>query len=166
MKPHGVRGEVEARALTRIPDRIKPGARFRLAQAPSGPRDVSVEDVRQKQDRLIIKLAGIEDREAASRLRGALMMIPVAQLPPLDENTYYHFDLIGLRVVTSQGKELGRLEEIIETGANDVYVIRDEGGNEALIPALRSVITSVDLAEGTMLVEPMAGLLAEDADED
>jgi 16S rRNA processing protein RimM len=166
IKPHGVRGEVEAKALTPDPDRIRPGSSFQLSPARSDYPHVSVEGVRTKKDRLIIKFAGIDDREAAARLHGALMMVPVDELPALDENTYYHFDLIGLRVVTSRGRRLGRLEEIIETGANDVYLVRDDLGDEALIPALRSVIVAVDLEEGVMVIEPMAGLLPEDADED
>jgi 16S rRNA processing protein RimM len=80
------------------------------------------------------------------------------QLPETDEGEYYWVDLIGLRVVTDDGAELGTLREIIETGSNDVYVVQGRE-KEYLIPALADVVSSIDLEAGTMTVTPLDGLL-------
>lgn len=163
--PHGLRGEVEAKILGDSPERITPGRRFCLSPETTGSRELVVEGVRSKKDRLLLKFAGIEDRDAAASIRGLLLTVPLSELPTLEENKYYHFDLIGLRVVTADGGELGTVEEIIETGANDVYVVRG-AGKEVLIPAIKSVVVDIDLARGRMTVEPMPGLIPGESDED
>jgi 16S rRNA processing protein RimM len=82
-----------------------------------------------------------------------------ADVPPAGADESYYFELIGLAVVRTDGVPVGTLESIIETGANDVYVVRGPDG-EVLIPATRAVIAEVDLARGRMLVRPVAGLFA------
>ena len=101
---------------------------------------------------LVAHLEGVDDRDQAELLRGAEIAVERARLEPLDEGEYYWADLIGLRVVTTQGVELGRIERLMETGANDVLVVRGE--RERLIPYLRhDVVTAVDLATGTLQVD-------------
>ncbi len=101
---------------------------------------------------LIVRLQGVDDRDQAELLRGAEIAVQRAQLEPLEEGEYYWADLIGLRVVTTQGVDLGRVERLMETGANDVLVVR--GDRERLIPYLPSdVVTSIDLDAGEMQVD-------------
>ena len=101
----------------------------------------------------------LSDKAAAEALRGTLVEIDEAALPPLEEGEYYLHDLLGLAVVTTGGERLGTLADVLTTGANDVYVLRREGKPDALIPAIPDVIRSVDLDARTMTIEPMPGLI-------
>ena len=108
-----------------------------------------------------MKLDGVTDRDQAQHLVGSSLFQDQAVLPPLDADTYYWFELIGLRVVDTAGNRLGRLVRIIPTAGNDIYVIRRDHPREPrelLIPAVGKVIRAVDLAQGTMTVDPPVGL--------
>jgi 16S rRNA processing protein RimM len=101
---------------------------------------------------LIVHLQGVDDRDQAELLHGAEIAIEREQLEPLEEGEYYWADLIGLRVVTTQGVEFGCIERLLETGANDVLVVR--GDRERLIPYLQpEVVTSIDLEAGVLQVD-------------
>lgn len=102
-----------------------------------------------------LSLQGITDRESAEELRGTVVRIDRAQAAPLEEGEFYQFELIGLAVETESGEPLGTVAEIIETGANDVYVVRDNDGNETLIPALKDVVPVIDPEAGKMIVRPL-----------
>jgi len=100
---------------------------------------------------------GISNRDQAKTLIGAELFIPQSELPEVDEDTYYWRDLIGIEVYTKTEEFLGRIESIIETGSNDVYVVkRDE--KEVLIPALEAVVLEIDLGHNRMLVDLPEGL--------
>jgi 16S rRNA processing protein RimM len=90
------------------------------------------------------------------------LLIPRSAAPTLPEGTYYHADLIGLKVVTEEGRELGRIVEILETGANDVYVVHG-AGSEWLLPATKEVVRRVDLAGEMMLIRPPEGMIEAEA---
>lgn len=107
---------------------------------------------------LIILFEGISSRGEAALLRSAVIEIQENNLPALPENNFYHRQIIGLIVVNSEGKKIGQIAEIIETGSNDVYVVKGPG-KEYLIPAIKDVITSIDLSSGTVTIAPMKGLL-------
>ena len=105
----------------------------------------------------LLALKGISNRDQAKTLIGAELFIPQSELPELDEDTYYWRDLIGIEVYTNTEEFLGRIESIIETGSNDVYVVkRDE--KEVLIPALEAVVLEIDLGHNRMLVDLPEGL--------
>jgi 16S rRNA processing protein RimM len=105
----------------------------------------------------LLALKGISNRDQAKTLIGAELFIPQSELPELDEDTYYWRDLIGIEVYTQTEEFLGRIESIIETGSNDVYVVkRDE--KEVLIPALEAVVLEIDLGHNRMLVDLPEGL--------
>ncbi len=108
----------------------------------------------QGKGQVILKFAGIGDREAASQLRGAELYITRQQLMPLADGQYYQFELLGLEVVTTTGEALGPVTEIKRTGANDVYVTE-----RALIPAIDSVVKEIDLDRQRIIIEPMEGLI-------
>ena len=105
----------------------------------------------------LMALEGSDDRDGAESLVGAELYLSKSQLPELDEDTYYWIDLIGTCVNTLEGDYIGRIESIITTGANDVYIVRDEE-RETLIPALASVVLEVDLEKKQMVVDLPVGL--------
>jgi len=105
-------------------------------------------------DIALLQIEGISTRNDAEALRGTVVRIDRSQAAPLDEDEYYHFEILGLRVVDEEGHDLGTVVEILETGANDVYVVQRPDGSELLLPAIRSVILEVDLEHQRMVVRP------------
>ena len=103
----------------------------------------------------------MDSRVAAERLTGAYINIEREECQELPENTYYAFELVGLEVITTDGRRLGVLEEVLEYPANDVYVVMD-GPKEYLIPAVAEIIKKVDIKNRVMKIEPMEGLLEEE----
>jgi 16S rRNA processing protein RimM len=147
--PFGLKGELKVLALTDNADRFKAKAKLWAGQQP-----VSIANAREAQGHLYLTFKGFPDRGSADRFRHALLQIPENELPPLPEGEYYRFQLIGLTVVTREDTVLGTLDEIIETGANDVYRVHPSEGADVLLPALADVIVSVDLAARRMVVDP------------
>lgn len=141
--------------LTGYPERLSQHPVFYLGpQAKPYP----VEDVRFHQGAALIKLAGCDDRNTAETLRGMLVQIPLEDAVPLEEGEYYYFQLVGVEVFTDQGEPLGRVVEVMETGANDVYIVRGPRG-EVLIPAVEDVVRELDLTARRMVITPLPGLL-------
>ena len=133
-----------------------------IGPAGDDPAWYAVERVRRAGSAWLLRLRGVETPEQAGRLVGCEVLIPRSAAPALPEGTYYHGDLVGLRVVSEGGRELGRLVEILETGANDVYVVDGQQG-ELLLPATREVVRCVDLAREIMLVRPLEGMIEAEA---
>ncbi len=106
---------------------------------------------------VLLTLEGIDSRNLADDLKGCELLIKRTELPELEENTYFWEDIIGLSVYTADDVFLGRIESIIETGSNDVYVVKD-GKNEVLVPAMESVVLKIDLDQKTMKVNLPEGL--------
>jgi 16S rRNA processing protein RimM len=155
LEPWGDKGEVKVEILTDFPERFNSLERVYIGQTA---RPLRVEKSRVLEDYAVLKLEGYDNRTAASALRGQLLQIPLEELMPLAEGEYYEFEIIGLEVWTEDGLYLGRVKEVIYTGANDVYVADGPKG-EVLIPALEDVVLKIDLGEGKMLVRLPEGLL-------
>ena len=155
LRPQGVKGEVRVRVLTDFPERFRTLKRVYLGQAL---RSATVEGVRFHQGCALLKLAGYNDRTAAESLRGVLVQIPVEEAMPLEEGEYYFYQIVGLAVQTTAGEYLGRVREILVTGANDVYLVRGPRG-EILLPAIDEVIREVDLEAGRLIVTLPEGLI-------
>jgi 16S rRNA processing protein RimM len=111
----------------------------------------------------VLELDGIDDRERAEDLRGRYLRVPGDQLAELEEGEYYVFQLVGLIAVTEEDRELGVIREVLETGANDVYVV-DTPRGELLLPAIEDVVKQVDLAGGKLIVHLLSGLMPEETD--
>jgi 16S rRNA processing protein RimM len=111
--------------------------------------------------RALLKLQGCDDRSTAETLRGYLVQIPIEQAIPLEEGEFFEHQIVGLQVWTSAGEHLGRVEEILYTGANEVYVIRSPqpGRAELLIPAIEDVVLEIDPQAGRLVVELIEGLV-------
>ncbi|MCS7287378.1 MAG: ribosome maturation factor RimM [Anaerolineae bacterium] len=156
LEPWGDRGEVKVEILTDFPERFYLLERVYLGQTA---RPLRVKKVKIFKSHAVLQLEGCESRAEASALKGQILTVPLEELMPLAEGEYYEFEIIGLEVWTEEGLYLGRVKEIIYTGANDVYVV---GGHEreVLIPALDDVIIRIDLEEGKMVVKLPEGLLS------
>lgn len=153
----GVRGELKVRSLTDIPDRF---AQLEAVYPGSDYRRLEIERVRPyKGEMVILKLRGINDANTAETLCHQSLLIPISQLAQLPPNSYYQHDILGLTVLLPDGRELGRIVDILETGSNDVYVVEGLDGKQALIPALREVVRQIDLIRHTMSIDPLPGLL-------
>lgn len=163
LRPHGVRGELKAKLLTNYPERLRLHKHIYLAPAhsPESVRQYVVEQMRVHQDVMLLKLTGCDERNSADELRGMLVQIPSSDAVPLDEGEYYTYQVEGLVVETDTGDVLGKVVEVIETGANDVYVVRGPYG-EVLLPAVTDVILDLNMETGRMLVHLLPGLLDED----
>ena len=153
--PMGIRGELKIDLATDFPDRFK---QTKTVYVGEEHRPMAVEGARRHTDRILLRLAGVPDRTAAEEYRGKHLYVPRSEAMPLPEGQYYYDQIVGLRVVTTVGESLGTIEQVLPTGSNDVYVARD-GEREVLIPAIHDVVKRIDLASGTMLVEPIEGLL-------
>jgi len=149
--PHGVRGWVRLRSYTQPPENILDYSPWRLVGA-RGEQEVQAERLEPRGKGLVARLAGIDDRDAAAELTGMEIMVRRALFPPPAEGEYYWADLIGARVVTSGGVELGQVVELLETGANDVLVLAGE--RRRLVPFVTGrVIRDVDLDARRIVVD-------------
>lgn len=132
-------------------------------QASGDVRELrEVERVRASPGQVVLKFRGIDSAEAARRLVGREVCIRREEAPSLPEGTYYHYDIIGLQVVDETGEPLGAIVDVQPTGANDVYVVRGPRG-EWLLPAIREIITGVDLDAGQIRIVRREGLLEPEA---
>lgn len=164
--PHGVRGELRVLPLTDDPERFGRLISVQVTGgAPGLPREVAVERASSRGNMVILKLAGVDDAGAAEKWRGARLAVPRTEAIPLSEGRYFQFEIMGLSVVTEDGRVLGKIVRIYETGANDVYEVRSETGaglpETFLLPALKSVVRSVDVPGGRMVVRLLPGLVEE-----
>lgn len=149
---HGLEGELKVDSLSDNPERFRTGAVFR-----AGDSSITIQSLRAHRGALLLRVEGINTRDAAEELGGLLLEVPESDLGPLEQDEYYRFQLIGLEVRDTEGTVLGTLEEVLETGANDVYIVRDDE-SELLVPAIESVVKNVDLAAGTMVIDPLPGM--------
>jgi 16S rRNA processing protein RimM len=136
---------------TDFPERLHKGRTIYVGEEHS---PVQLTGVRTADTALLIRLEGIADRDQAALLCGKEVSIQASSLPSLPDGEYYHHQLIGIQVVDEQGGELGTLEQIIETGANDVYVVKSAEGQEQLFPAIADVILNVDVENRRMTIRP------------
>mgnify|MGYP001293777796 CR=1 FL=1 len=151
--PWGLLGDVKVEPSTDFPQRFSPGSVLLLEGRPT-----HVVRSRNHKCAVVVKLDLVNDRTQAESLRGKLLAVSRDEAAPLPEGTYYHFQIVDLGVWTDGGEYLGEVKEVLSTGANDVYVVRDAGKKEVLIPALEDVILEVKLNEGRMVVRLPEGL--------
>ncbi len=156
--PHGVRGEVRVRLETDFPERFE-GLRQAYLVQTGRVKAIRITGRRPHRGGMLVMLEGVDTLDAAARLRGAAIAVSRGEAVPLEPGRYYLFEIVGLRVRTVDGRSLGVVAEVMQGPANDVYVVRGDGG-EILIPALREVVRQIDRNAGEMVVALSPGLEA------
>ncbi len=154
----GLKGEVRIISFSDNPKRFE---LLDKVEAVLGNKtaELTVEKVWYNKNFVIVKFAEFMDINAAEKYKNALLRIPFDQALPLDTDEYYIGDLYDMRVETEEGEFLGEISDIIFTGANDVYVVSQPGQKDILLPAIKSCIIKVDVANKTMTVRLPEGLL-------
>ena len=145
---HGVRGEVKVYPTTDEPERFLELDHV-LLDTGKEFRDLEIKNVRFFKNLVILKFKGIDNINDIEKYKGH----------ELDEDEYYIADLLGLRVILDDGTEFGTLKNVMETGANDVYIIDTNAHGEVLVPAIRECIQDIDLEKNTMTIHLMKGLI-------
>ena len=153
-KSHGVRGEITLRVFSDFPERIRRGKTIYIG---ADFQPCKITGTRWKNDLLLLKLEGFDSPESVRELVGKEIFSAVKDLPSLSEGRYYHHQLIGMRVFEGE-EDLGVLAAIMETGANEVYIIDQADGQELLIPSIPEVILKVDLEQKRLEVRLLEGL--------
>jgi 16S rRNA processing protein RimM len=147
---------VKCRVVTDFPaERFKSGARLLV-----GTESRRLRSARVTGDIAYLKLQGIEDRDAAEALRGLDVLVAREDAVHLPEGEFFWDQVIGLQVEDTSGRALGWVSEILETGANHVYVVKAPGQREVLVPAIKDVVKLIDPGAGRMVIDPLPGLLA------
>lgn len=160
--PFGIHGELKVFSLSDVPDRFA-SLKAVYVLNPEPVRYV-IKNVRPfKGDFVLLKFVGIDDANIADTLRNTELVIPLEQLAKLPPDSYYQHDILGLQVYTLENRLIGTIVDILVTGSNDVYVVKGKEGQQFLIPAIKTVIKQVDLIRRMMYIEPMKGLLDDDA---
>jgi 16S rRNA processing protein RimM len=160
---HGVKGEMVVVPLTDNPQRFfelekifvfkdEKVTQFKVEKVRTDPKS------KRLKERVLLKLKGVESPEAAKKIVGSFLEIEKEDLIELPEGRYFIFDIIGMKVVTTEEKELGRVKEVISLPANDVWVVQG-GEKEYDIPAIKEVVKEIDLEKKVMIIEPKEGLL-------
>jgi 16S rRNA processing protein RimM len=149
----GLSGEIYLDLYNPESDTLKKGSSVRVGSSPTEAQALEVKEIRVQSGRRALRFSGIGTVEEAKALVGLEIYIPRKDLAPLKKGEYYVSDIVGLRVESAEGEELGTLTSVMPTSANDVYVVKGPGG-ERLLPAIRGVIVKVDLENGKLIVNP------------
>ena len=157
VRAHGVKGEISVKIMTEFPERFEITEYVYLGDEFEATL-YSLQSYRWHKDNVLLTLAGITNRSEAETLTGQLVQVPIEEAMPLPDGVYYQYQLVGLEVVTTMGERLGTLSDVMETGANDVYVVDNEG-QEILLPAIAEVVKAIDMETGRMVVEVIEGLI-------
>ncbi len=157
-RPHGVHGEILMDVTTDFPERLKPGIVLYV-----GPqyRPVKLRSARTHGNAMLVAFDEFHTPEEVGELRNQLLYVRSKDRPRLEEGEYYHHQLLNLRVVDEEGQPLGMVSDILETGANDVIVVRPENGPELLLPVTDEVVLDIGLEKGEIRVHILPGLGAE-----
>ena len=154
----GIKGEVKVKPFTDDIKRFDKLKKINIEQKNS-KKEYEIENIKYHKDMVILKLKGIDQIEQAELLRNSYLKIDRNEEEPLEENTYYIVDLLGLSIYTEEGILLGILDDIYNTGSNDIYVVKDSLGKQTLLPAIQDVIKEIDIENQKIIVHVMKGLL-------
>lgn len=153
----GLKGEVKVNPFTEKINRFET-LKTILVKMKNENKEFEIEKVSYHKNQVILKLKGINTIEEAETLRNCYILVNRSNLEPLAEGVYYIADLIGLEVYTEDGIALGKVDDIYNTGSNDIYVVKDELGKQKLLPGIPEVIKNVDLDNGKIIVNLIEGL--------
>ena len=158
VKPRGLKGEIVAELLTDFPERFEDVDELVLV-SPSGERSTKrLEDYWFQNDRVVLKLLGYDDVDAAKELVGVEFAVPESERVPLPEDHYYDWELEGCTVKVGDDS-IGEVKSVLKTGGAEILVVIDNSGKEQLIPLADSIVLEVDPARKTIVIDPPEGLL-------
>jgi 16S rRNA processing protein RimM len=158
-RAHGIRGDVAVDVRTDDPDaRFAVGTELQTDPAPVGP--LKITGIRRHSGRLLVRFAGMSDRDAAETLRGTLLMVDSADIAPLDDPDEFHdHELIGLSAVTTEGETVGTVDDVLHHAQDVLVITARAGGHEVLVPFVAALVPEVDVAGGRIVLDPPPGLL-------
>lgn len=151
---HGLKGEVKVYPWCDDPEIF-----HELAFVCIGDKEYDIEKSRLQKNMVILKMDGIDDINDAEMYRNKVLTVPREELGELPEGTYYICDLLGCSVVTIDGMQLGKIDDVIKTGSNDVYSVKNEMGKQVLIPVIDDVVKDVNLEDKLITVQLLKGLI-------
>jgi 16S rRNA processing protein RimM len=157
VRAHGLRGELSVAVLTEFPERFKTTEWVYLGNEYEAT-PYRLKSFRWHKQNVLLTLEGLSDRTQAEALQGQFVQVPLTEAVPLPEGSYYLYQVIGLQVQATTGEILGQIADILETGANDVYVVK-QADREVLLPAIPEVIKQIDLERGVVVVQVIDGLI-------
>lgn len=155
---NGLKGLLKIKPFT---DNIKEFEEFKTVyiQKKNELIEFKVQDVKYIKNMVLLKLEGIDDIDEAEKYRNFYLKIDRSKMPKLPEDSYYIVDLLGCKVVTTEGEDLGLVDDVFSTGSNDVYVVKNELGKQILLPAIGEVVQNVDVKNKTITVKLLEGLI-------
>ncbi|KYO66789.1 ribosome maturation factor RimM [Thermovenabulum gondwanense] len=159
ISPWGVRGQVKVEPLTDDIERFKNLKEVFYEQENCLEKLVIKEVIFLKKAFVVLKFEGVDDAKEAEKFRNKYIMVHRKDAVKLPEGRYFICDIIGLKVYTVDDEYLGEIINVIQTGANDVYVIKNKENKEILIPAIKEVVKNIDIEKGIMFIFPMEGLI-------
>jgi len=156
---HGIRGELKIVPETDFPERFDKGSELVIVDAQNKQTPVTVGASRLHKNMYIIQFTQFSNINDVEKYKGSLIKVEEKFQQPLEEGEYYYHEIIGCKVVTEEGEELGLIKEVLTPGANDVWVVALPKGKELLLPVIDDVILDVNIADKTVRVHVMEGLL-------
>jgi len=157
VKSHGLKGRMKAKSYIEADEDLSSVREAMIVKGKNEPRSYTVRKIIPHKNFFFLELETVDSVDDADALVGSSVLVPESELAGLSEDEYYWSDLIGLHVVTEEGRFLGRIESIFPTGSNDVYVCSG-GEREFLLPAISEVILKIDLEKKEMVVRLLEGL--------
>jgi 16S rRNA processing protein RimM len=154
-RSHGVLGEMVMVVMTDFPERLRKG---KTVYVGDQHQEVSIRSKRNHVEGMLIAFEGYETPESVAILRNEWVYVRTRGLPVLAKGEYYRHQIIGLKVVSDDGRIIGKIEDILETGTHDILLTRSETGSEVLIPSIAPFVMEIDLDKGIVLVHMIPGL--------
>lgn len=154
----GVKGMLKVKPFTDDANRFEELKKVYICKKEK-LEEVEIEEVKYHKDMVLLKVKGIEDMNEAEKVKGLYLKIDRKNAKKLPKNTYFIADLLGLEVYSDTGELLGKVDDIFRTGANDVYVVKNENGKQLLLPGIPDVIKEIDLEKGIIIVHLLKGLV-------
>jgi 16S rRNA processing protein RimM len=154
-RAHGVHGEMVLEVLTDFPERLRKGKQVYLGEQR---QVLTIRGKRNHAEGMLIAFDGYDTPESVAAIRNQWVYVRSREVPTLDTQEYYHHQMIGLRVVSEEGRLIGSVEDILETGAHDILLVRSPTGAEVLIPTVEAFVTNIDLEQSVISVRTIPGL--------
>ncbi|MEW9697747.1 ribosome maturation factor RimM [Paenibacillus sp. SI8] len=156
---HGIRGELKIVSETDFPERFDKGSELVIVDSQNKQTPVTITSSRLHKNMYIVQFAQFANINDVEKYKGSLLKVEGKYQEALAEGEYYYHEIIGCKVVTDEGQELGIVSEVLTPGANDVWVVSLPKGKQLLLPVIDDVVLDVDVAGKTIRIHLMEGLL-------